>query len=147
MVIVLFLSCCVHQSPHYMEKRRKNVWIDQGDFPTLSRDRKEHHCEQLPIPIALTPLFDSQYCYKRTGCLSKTLSGRKTASSEQNLTISPKVWNDGYWTNVTFSVWFTSWCCFDWQVKWFIGTVLFLWLTFRVSKISKILSKIFLCVL
>ncbi|KAK2878517.1 hypothetical protein Q8A67_019308 [Cirrhinus molitorella] len=34
-------------------------------------ERKEHHCEQLPIPIALTLLFDSQYCYKRAACLSK----------------------------------------------------------------------------
>ncbi len=130
----------------YGKKRRKNVWIDEGDFPTLSRDRKEHHCEQLPIPIALTLLFDSQYCYKRAACLSKRSLEEKLWVVSTIWQISPKEWNAWRW------IWWIlnrcqnpsiclkghtyghsiqaqlSWHCFDWQGKWLTRRVTFLWL-------------------
>lgn len=90
--VVAFISLLI-----IWKKRRKNVWIDEGDFPTLSQDRKEHHCEQLPIPIALTLLFDSRYCYKRAVCLSKRSLEEKLGSGERRLTISPKEWNAWRW--------------------------------------------------
>lgn len=98
--VVAFISLLI-----IWKKRRKNVWIDEGDFPTLSRARKLLHCEQLPIPIALTLLFDSQYCYKRAACLSKR-------SLEEKLWVLSTIWPyplksetsdveyEGYWTDV-----------------------------------------------
>lgn len=97
MVIVLFLSCCVHQSPHYMEKKKKKCMNRRGRFSHTSRDRKEHHCEQLPIPIALTLLFDSRYCYKRAACLSKRSLEEKLWVVSTIWQISPKEWNVWRW--------------------------------------------------
>lgn len=50
-VIVLFLLLPSSVSLPITWKEEKNVWIEEGDFPTVTQLRKIHHCRQVPIPV------------------------------------------------------------------------------------------------
>lgn len=50
-VIVLFLLFPSSVSLLIIWKEGKNVWIEEGDFPTVTQLRKIRHCRQVPIPM------------------------------------------------------------------------------------------------
>lgn len=50
-VIVLFLLLPSSDSLLIIWKEGKNVWIEEGDFPTVTQHRKIRHCGQVPIPV------------------------------------------------------------------------------------------------
>lgn len=50
-VIVLFLLLPSSGSLPFIWKEEKNVWIEKGDFPTVTQLRKIRHCRQVPIPM------------------------------------------------------------------------------------------------
>lgn len=50
-VIVLFLLLPSSVSLLIIWKEGKNVWIEEGDFPTVTQLRKIRHCGQVPIPM------------------------------------------------------------------------------------------------
>lgn len=50
-VIVLFLLLPSSVSLLIIWKEGKNVWIEEGDFPTVTQLRKIRHCRQVPIPM------------------------------------------------------------------------------------------------
>lgn len=50
-VIVLFLLLPSSVSLPIIWKEEKNVWIEEGDFPTVTQLRKIRHCRQVPIPM------------------------------------------------------------------------------------------------
>lgn len=50
-VIVLFLLFPSSVSLPFIWKEGKNVWIEEGDFPTVTQLREIHYCGQVPIPL------------------------------------------------------------------------------------------------
>lgn len=50
-VIVLFLLLPSSVSLLIIWKEGKNVWIEEGNFPTVTQHRKIRHCGQVPIPM------------------------------------------------------------------------------------------------
>ena len=50
-VIVLFLLLPSSVSLLIIWKEGKNVWIEEGDFPTVTQLTKIRHCGQVPIPM------------------------------------------------------------------------------------------------
>lgn len=50
-VIVLFLLFPSSVSLLIIWKEGENVWIEEGDFPTVTQHKKIRHCNQVPIPM------------------------------------------------------------------------------------------------
>lgn len=50
-LIVLFLLLPSSVSLPIIWKEEKNVWMEEGDFPTVTQLGKIRHCRQVPIPV------------------------------------------------------------------------------------------------
>lgn len=81
-----FFSLLLRSSvfPRYIKSRRKDVWIEKGEFPTAFQHKKIHYCGQPSFPNSILHLLVSSSYYKWQTTFSKVFLGKEKRKKESD---------------------------------------------------------------